>query len=320
MLLTVLSVPECPNVEVLLDRLREVLPGHAADLNVIVVEDDERARAWGMAGSPTLLVDGVDPFAVAGGEASVSCRLYRGADCTVGGAPPVADLRAVLSIDATPRREPARRGIDVVGRGGRGRRAPAEGGMRAVQQGVLCAIAGSGTPPEAAELDRIAAPFGRAGADVLRELAVGDYLSLDADGRPRAVYPFSVEVSRHRVQIEDGPTVWAMCAVDALGIAPMLGRAASIVSSDPITSEQIRVRVEPAAPAKAEPPGTVVYLAARSGGGPAERVCCDVINFFASPHSAARWAATQADMDGEIVALKDAAEIGYATFGGLLAE
>jgi hypothetical protein len=320
MLLTVLSVPECPNVEVLIDRLREVLPGPVAGLDVIVVDDDEQARAWGMTGSPTLLVDGVDPFAVAGGEASVSCRLYRGADCTVGGAPSVTDLRAVLSVDATTGSSPTAPGIDIVGRGGRGRRAPAERRLRAVQQAVLRAIAGSGAPPEVAELDRIAAPFGRGGAEVLRELAAADHLTLDADGRPRAVYPFSVVASRHRVQIEDGPAVWAMCAVDALGIAPMLGRAVSIESSDPITCEPIRVRAAPAAPAEAEPPGTVVHLAARAGDGPAERVCCDVINFFATAHSAARWAAVHPDVRGEIVSLADAAQVGRAIFADLLAE
>jgi hypothetical protein len=320
MLLTVLSVPECPNVDVLLGRLREVLAGHAADLDVIVVDDDERARAWGMAGSPTLLVDGVDPFAVAGGEASVSCRLYRGADCTVGGAPPVADLRAALDVDATRRHSAMGRGIEAVGRGARGRRAPAEGGLRTVQQAVLRAIAGSGALPAAVDLDRVAAPFGRRGAQVLRQLAAGDYLSLDADAHPRAVYPFSLASSRHRVHIADGPAAWAMCAVDALGIAAMLGRAVSIESSDPITCEQIRVRCVPAAPAEAEPTGTVVYLGARPGDGPAARICCDVINFFTSAHSAARWAAVHSDVEGEIVSLADAEQVGRAIFGDLLAE
>lgn len=102
MLLTVLAVPECPNVDVLLDRLRAVLGDRSVDLEVIVVADAEQARASGMTGSPTLLVDGTDPFAAPGGEPSVSCRLYRAADGTVGGSPSVADLRSVLGAGVAP--------------------------------------------------------------------------------------------------------------------------------------------------------------------------------------------------------------------------
>jgi hypothetical protein len=50
-----------------------------------------------MTGSPTVLVDGADPFRVPGTGPSVSCRLYRGADGSAGGAPSVSELRAALS-------------------------------------------------------------------------------------------------------------------------------------------------------------------------------------------------------------------------------
>ena len=319
MLLTVLSVPGCPNVEVLIDRVRAVLGDHADDLAVIVVGDDERAGAWGMTGSPTLLVDGVDPFAVAGVEASVSCRLYRGSGC-VGGAPSIEDLRGALG----PAQQPTppdwtRSGPELVGRARRGRRAPAEGGLRAVQQAMLRAVAGSGSPPGLDDLDRAARPFGRPGCDVLAELAAQDYLSLDAPDRARALYPFSAVPSRHRVRIQDGPTVWAMCAVDALGIAPMLDRPVIIETDDPITTEPIRIHCEPAA-ANGDPPHPVVYLGARCGDGPAERVCCDAINVFVNRHSATRWAALHPDVHGEIVGLAEAADLGRTTFGALLAE
>lgn len=94
---TVLSVPGCPNVEVLVGRLREVLARPQEDEVDVVVVDDEQARALGMHGSPTLLVDGVDPFALPATPPSVSCRLYRNDDGTVGGAPSVAALRAALA-------------------------------------------------------------------------------------------------------------------------------------------------------------------------------------------------------------------------------
>jgi hypothetical protein len=91
-LLTVLSVPRCPHAQVLIDRVRAALGARSAELALVVIDNEEGARQWGMTGSPTLLVDGVDPFAVAGLEPSVSCRLYRCA----GGVPSVAELEAVI--------------------------------------------------------------------------------------------------------------------------------------------------------------------------------------------------------------------------------
>ena len=326
MLLTVLSVPECPNVKVMLDRLHNLLSDAGLDLDadldsdvqVVVVDDAEHARGWGMTGSPTLLVDGVDPFHSSGTEASLSCRLYRGGkDGVVGGAPPLADLRDVLRSVAD--RAPVVGAlVDGIGRGGRGRLAPRAGGLRAVQQGALRNMAESGTPPTGHHLDRIAEPFGRGGIEVLRELAREDYLTLDTTGGLGAAYPFSVEKTRHRVCIEGGPQLWAMCAVDALGVAPMLNRAVVIETTDPITAEAIHIDASADA-AIADPVGTVVYLAGQAGVGPGAQTCCDSINFFGSRHSAARWAALHPEVRGEIVSLVDAARLGQAIFKALLA-
>ena len=314
MLLTVLSVPDCPHTSVLLDRIRTALGAQSADLEVVLIGEDDRARQWGMTGSPTLLVNGVDPF-TAGLEPSVSCRLSHSADGSRSGVPSLADLKAVFG----PGRRAAlvARPVDVAGRGGRGRRAPVEGGLRAVQRSVLRAIVDTGLPPGAAELDRVAEAHGRGGTEVLHELAAEDFLTLDQSGQLRAVYPFSVSRTRHHVRIEDGPQVWAMCAIDALGIARMIERSVTIDSADPITADPITVHVTTAG-VRANPAGVVVFVGRRGCDGPAEQTCCDLINFFGSRHSATRWASRNADTDGEILDLNAAAELGRLIFGGLL--
>ena len=63
----------------------------------LAVIDEQDAARTRMCGSPTLLVDGEDPFAVADAPASLSCRLYPD-----GGVPSVRALRRVL-IPAVPR-------------------------------------------------------------------------------------------------------------------------------------------------------------------------------------------------------------------------
>ena len=57
--------------------------------------DQAEATGLGMAGSPTILVNGRDPFAQ-GAEPSLSCRLYCGGDGPPDGAPSVEDLIKVL--------------------------------------------------------------------------------------------------------------------------------------------------------------------------------------------------------------------------------
>ncbi|MGW4528788.1 hypothetical protein [Amycolatopsis sp. NPDC004378] len=98
MKLEILQVSDCPNVALLEQRLDEALGDRSGvTRHRQVIDDLDAAGAAGMTGSPTLLVDGVDPFAGPGLTPSVSCRLYRAEDGHVQGAPSVTDLRQVLS-------------------------------------------------------------------------------------------------------------------------------------------------------------------------------------------------------------------------------
>jgi len=95
--LTVLAVPGCPNAPVLERRLAEALADRpAVTMTRRVITSTDQATRWGMHGSPTLLINGVDPFAVLGTEPSVACRLYSAGDGRLDGAPTVAALRQVL--------------------------------------------------------------------------------------------------------------------------------------------------------------------------------------------------------------------------------
>ncbi len=79
MQVTVFAVPGCPHLPLLEERLARVLdglPGVTVSRQVIVTQGD--AAGSGTHGSPTILIDGIDPYAEPGQPASVSCRLYRG--------------------------------------------------------------------------------------------------------------------------------------------------------------------------------------------------------------------------------------------------
>jgi hypothetical protein len=85
---------DCPNWGVAEQRLRLALVELGQPDQVIDhqrVETPEDAERVGFGGSPTILVDGVDPFADPAGPAGYACRVYAG-----DAAPTVAQLRRAL--------------------------------------------------------------------------------------------------------------------------------------------------------------------------------------------------------------------------------
>jgi hypothetical protein len=102
MRITILAVPDCPNALVAAGRITAALTGRPASVKLVEVTGEAEAARLGMTGSPTILLDGVDPFAAAGAAPSVSCRIYRGPDGAADGAPSVQDLTAALSAAGSP--------------------------------------------------------------------------------------------------------------------------------------------------------------------------------------------------------------------------
>jgi hypothetical protein len=235
MQLTVLAGPGCPNAPVLKDRLAAVLGGQAGvSVSHQVISDEDEAARRGMPGSPTLLIDGVDPFAEPGQLPGISCRLYRDDDGRTSGAPSADQLRHAIGQALAAPTEPGDPAwLDALGRAGRGRIAPAGRGLRAVHQAVLRSFLHTGAAPGISSLARHAIPFEV--SQVLAELADGDFLCLDHAGQITAAYPFSAPPTRHRVRISGEATVFAMCAIDALGTSAMTSLPAVIESADPST-------------------------------------------------------------------------------------
>lgn len=91
--------PGCPNAAPARDRIRRA-PRDAGlpdvPVRVRVLTEREAAGTPGSGGSPTVLVDGIGPFAdQVQDPTGPSCRLYRSATGT-DGAPPPDGLRAAL--------------------------------------------------------------------------------------------------------------------------------------------------------------------------------------------------------------------------------
>jgi hypothetical protein len=193
---------------------------------------------------------------------------------------------------------------------------------RTLHQVILRGFADTGRPPSPAELDRTAHTLGVDAVAAMAELVAGDAVVLDHDGAILAAYPFSATPTLHRVAVRGGPTVDAMCAVDALGMSAMLARPVTITACEPDTDRQVLITVRVDGEQATFAPATTVVHAGTTGDwccGPAAQQRCGTINFFTTPETAGAWAARHPEVTGQILDQQQALAWGVREFAGLLA-
>lgn len=92
-----LVIPDCPHAA----AAAELITTAVADARVkatvtqTIIDSQEEAQQRGFMGSPTILLNGVDPFARPDAPAALSCRLYSTPD-GLRGVPALGDLRQAL--------------------------------------------------------------------------------------------------------------------------------------------------------------------------------------------------------------------------------
>jgi hypothetical protein len=89
----------CPHWKVADERVAEALRNLGRDDVVVerrLVETDEQAEELAFLGSPTIRIDGSDPFASGSEQVGLSCRLYATPE-GLSGSPTAAQLQEVLS-------------------------------------------------------------------------------------------------------------------------------------------------------------------------------------------------------------------------------
>ena len=174
--------------------------------------------------------------------------------------------------------------------------------------------------PSDNELREAAKRLGLEAEQGLETLARDDLVHRGSDGEITVAYPFSGRPTAHRVRFPGGHEVDAMCAIDALGIAPMFGEPIEIDSRDPVSGEEIRARVAPDGAAAWSPQSAVVVAGVLDPGSDSCQGCCPVLNFFASPAHAERWLAEHPQVRGEVISMQEAAAAGRAVFGEVLTQ
>ncbi|MGW5721473.1 organomercurial lyase [Amycolatopsis sp. NPDC003865] len=195
---------------------------------------------------------------------------------------------------------------------------------RAVHRWVQTVFAETGRAPSRTDLERAAREHtADAGVDpdaVVAELTGRDVLAVDERGEIRAAYPFSPVPTRHKVTWEAGPTVYAMCAIDALGMSAMLGLPVTITSAEPDTERTVTVTVDHDT-ARWEPTTAVIFAGHTDGDTaccPSVDRTCGHINFFTTADAAHAWAANNPRITGAVLDRHQALATGIAEFGALI--
>jgi hypothetical protein len=199
-----------------------------------------------------------------------------------------------------------------------GRQAALPGPLRGLHRAVLRRFLDTGAAPTERWIRQAAAGRGL-DASALDQLAAADAVHV-ASGVVAVAYPFSGTSTPHRVRLDGLPAVYAMCAIDALGLPAMAGRDGRISSADPADDMPVEVTVRGGAWSWV--PASAVVVAARAAGCGTDRgsfeVMCPHTVFHASRPSARAWLASHGGLDAEILDQETAIECGRVNFGTLL--
>ncbi|MFQ5804097.1 MAG: alkylmercury lyase family protein [Candidatus Methylomirabilales bacterium] len=190
-----------------------------------------------------------------------------------------------------------------------------------VRKAILRNFATSGTSPTAGTIRALIPELRRQEVPgICRRLAEKDLIVWhEVTQRVQCAYPFSGLPTAHAVHFKDGQTVFALCAVDALGMPVMLRQAAYIVSRCAQCHTPVQVNVTTDALAQYRPSESVVWFPL------AADVCCPVaqsrcpeINFFCSVAHGDAWWQGKDRPEGLWMTMTDAFEAGREIFGALL--
>jgi alkylmercury lyase len=186
--------------------------------------------------------------------------------------------------------------------------------VRRVHRALIDAVLATGAVPPTGQLAAGLGLGADALGDHLRTLQGADYLCLDAAGRLACLYPVSPVPTPHVVDI-GGARRFAMCSIDALGMAAMLGREVTIDSGCAVCGIAIRIVVAPGRIVGAVPAGAVV-VARRDSDAPAYGACCPFTLFACTPAHGEAAAARQPDT--AVLSLDEGLVAGETIFGGFL--
>jgi hypothetical protein len=89
---------DCPNYKITDARLRRIITDHRLDTTIAyqLIDTPEAAETHQFRGSPTVLINGVDPFADTDAPVGLACRVYQ-TELGPAGSPTLNQLEQVIA-------------------------------------------------------------------------------------------------------------------------------------------------------------------------------------------------------------------------------
>lgn len=203
-------------------------------------------------------------------------------------------------------------------RGSAGRQSGLPAPLIELHRAVLRQFLHAGLPPSREWLLAAAEGLGLS-ESAIDSLAAADLVHL-ADGVVAVAYPFSGTPTCQLVELDGLPAVYAMCAIDALGIPAMTGRGGRITATDPHDGAAVVVSVR-GREWTWTPADSVILYGSATGcepGRASREVMCPHTTFHASRGSAQAYLAEHPGIEGEILGQRAAVRLGRRFFGPLL--
>ena len=151
----------------------------------------------------------------------------------------------------------------------------------------------------------------------LQDLNKDDLVVLDEKTKAlTGAYPFSIEKKTHHVSLENAE-LYAMCAFDAISIAPVFGVSTKITSKCHVTNEPIEIEQDANGVISASP-SIDIYIGIKwqsTGSCAAESLCMEMV-FLKDKATAKQWKGDNEHID--IYPLEAAIEFGIKYFKPLL--
>lgn len=190
-----------------------------------------------------------------------------------------------------------------------------------IRQTVLRSYLSVGRAPSLSEMTEAAHLSLQEVRRLLQKLRKRDLVVLSGDGESiTGAYPLTDNKTEHRITVGDR-TVYAMCAIDALGVGYMYGADVTIESSCRATGRPIRISTknQGAKLESHEPGNAVVWSGIRPTHGTAANTLCTVLAFFSSDVALENWRLEEhPDQRGYALSMKEGLEVGKAIFGPML--
>ena len=154
--------------------------------------------------------------------------------------------------------------------------------------------------------------------DALQRLADDDLIVVDAAHKKvLGAYPMTVEQTAHKIEV-NGHSFFAMCALDAVSIAPMFETEVTISSQCAWSGEAVSIQMRGKQLLSVAPPAEIkVGILWQMPGSVAAHSMCMEMVFLLNEEAAQQWQ-QQKHAQVSIFSLQDAVEFGAAFFTPLL--